>query len=42
MATSRRALQVIELAGGRISELTFFLDWERIFPLFGLPSRLDP
>jgi RNA polymerase sigma-70 factor, ECF subfamily len=26
---------------GRISELTFFLDWERIFPLFGLPPRLD-
>jgi RNA polymerase sigma-70 factor, ECF subfamily len=31
------ALQVIELSGGRIAELTFFLDTERIFPLFGLP-----
>ncbi len=37
-----QGLQVIELSGGRISELTFFLDWERIFPLFGLPPRLDP
>lgn len=36
------ALQVLELSGGRIVELTFFLDTERLFPLFGLPSRLDP
>jgi RNA polymerase sigma-70 factor, ECF subfamily len=35
------ALQVLELSGGRIVELTFFLDTERVFPLFGLPSRLD-
>jgi RNA polymerase sigma-70 factor, ECF subfamily len=35
------ALQVLELSGGRIKELTFFLDTERIFPLFGLPDRLD-
>jgi RNA polymerase sigma-70 factor (ECF subfamily) len=35
------ALQVIELADGRISELTFFLDTARLFPLFGLPLRLD-
>jgi len=35
------ALQVIELSGGRISELTFFLDTARLFPLFGLPPRLD-
>jgi RNA polymerase sigma-70 factor (ECF subfamily) len=35
------ALQVLELSGGRIAELTFFLDTERIFPLFGLPARLD-
>jgi RNA polymerase sigma-70 factor (ECF subfamily) len=34
------ALQVIELDGGRVAELTFFLDTERLFPLFGLPSRL--
>jgi RNA polymerase sigma-70 factor (ECF subfamily) len=36
------ALQVIELSGGRISELTFFLDTRRLFPLFGLPPRLEP
>jgi RNA polymerase sigma-70 factor (ECF subfamily) len=35
------ALQVLELDGGRIRELTFFLDTGRLFPLFGLPSRLD-
>jgi len=35
------ALQVLELSGGRIVELTFFLDTERVFPLFGLPARLD-
>jgi RNA polymerase sigma-70 factor (ECF subfamily) len=35
------ALQVLEVADGRIAELTFFLDTERVFPLFGLPSRLD-
>jgi RNA polymerase sigma-70 factor (ECF subfamily) len=34
------ALQVLELSGGRIVELTFFLDTTRLFPLFGLPSRL--
>ena len=36
------ALQVLELSGGRIAELTFFLDTARLFPLFGLPARLDP
>jgi RNA polymerase sigma-70 factor (ECF subfamily) len=35
------ALQVIELAPGGIAELTFFLDTERVFPLFGLPLRLE-
>jgi len=35
------ALQVLEVAGGRVVELTFFLDTERVFPLFGLPARLD-
>jgi RNA polymerase sigma-70 factor (ECF subfamily) len=35
------ALQVLELEDGRIKEFTFFLDTERLFPLFGLPSRLD-
>jgi RNA polymerase sigma-70 factor (ECF subfamily) len=36
------ALQVLELSGGRIAEITFFLDTARIFPLFGLPARLEP
>jgi RNA polymerase sigma-70 factor (ECF subfamily) len=31
------ALQVIEIEDGKIVELTFFLDTERVFPLFGLP-----
>ena len=35
------ALQVLEISGGRIAELTFFLDTERLFPLFGLPEHLD-
>jgi RNA polymerase sigma-70 factor, ECF subfamily len=35
------ALQVLELAAGQIVELTFFLDTGRLFPLFGLPARLD-
>ncbi len=35
------ALQVLEVSGGRISELTFFLDTERLFPLFDLPQHLD-
>ncbi len=35
------ALQVLEVSDGRIAELTFFLDVERVFPLFGLPARLD-
>jgi len=35
------ALQVVEVSGGRIAELTFFLGTGRIFPLFGLPARLE-
>jgi len=35
------ALQVLELSAGRIVEFTFFLDTETLFPLFGLPPRLD-
>jgi RNA polymerase sigma-70 factor (ECF subfamily) len=35
------ALQVIELSEGRIAEITFFLNTARLFPLFGLPPRLD-
>jgi len=36
------ALQVLELSGNRIVEFTFFLDTEALFPLFGLPPRLEP
>jgi RNA polymerase sigma-70 factor (ECF subfamily) len=36
------ALQVLRIADGRIVELTFFLDTERLFPLFGLLPRLTP
>jgi RNA polymerase sigma-70 factor, ECF subfamily len=35
------ALQVIEIEAGRIVEFTFFLDTATLFPLFGLPARLD-
>ena len=35
------ALQVLEIEDGRIVEFTFFLETETIFPLFGLPLRLD-
>jgi RNA polymerase sigma-70 factor (ECF subfamily) len=35
------ALQVVEMSGGRFVEFTFFLDTETLFPLFGLPPRLD-
>jgi RNA polymerase sigma-70 factor (ECF subfamily) len=31
------ALQVVEIEDGKIVEFTFFLDTERVFPLFGLP-----
>jgi RNA polymerase sigma-70 factor (ECF subfamily) len=34
------ALQVLEVADGKIVELTFFLATARLFPLFGLPPRL--
>jgi RNA polymerase sigma-70 factor, ECF subfamily len=36
------ALQVLEIADGRIVEMTFFLDTKRVFPLFGLPPHLEP
>jgi RNA polymerase sigma-70 factor (ECF subfamily) len=35
------AIQVIEISDGRISDLTFFLDTAKLFPLFGLPLHLD-
>jgi len=36
------ALMVVDLSGGLISDIVFFLDTARIFPLFGLPAHLDP
>jgi RNA polymerase sigma-70 factor (ECF subfamily) len=35
------ALQVLELEAGRIVEFTFFLDTERLFPIFGLPLQFE-
>jgi RNA polymerase sigma-70 factor, ECF subfamily len=35
------ALQVVRMSGGRLAEFTFFLDTELLFPLFGLPPRLE-
>jgi RNA polymerase sigma-70 factor, ECF subfamily len=35
------ALQVLEVRDGKIVELTFFLDTARVFPLFGLPPRIE-
>ena len=35
------ALQVLELRDGEIVEFSFFLDTDTLFPLFGLPPRLD-
>jgi RNA polymerase sigma-70 factor (ECF subfamily) len=31
------ALQVLDVAGGKVVGFTFFLDTKRLFPLFGLP-----
>jgi RNA polymerase sigma-70 factor (ECF subfamily) len=35
------ALQVLEISDGRVAHLNSFLDTQRLFPLFGLPPRLD-
>ena len=38
------ALQVLEVSGGKIAEMAFFLDFlnpERLFPQFGLPLHLN-
>jgi RNA polymerase sigma-70 factor (ECF subfamily) len=35
------SLQVLEIAGGRISGITFFLDTARFFPMFGLPLTFE-
>jgi RNA polymerase sigma-70 factor (ECF subfamily) len=36
------AIQLVEVSDGKIVGLNAFLDTERLFPLFGLPPRLDP
>jgi RNA polymerase sigma-70 factor (ECF subfamily) len=35
------AIQVLTLSDGKVSEMVFFLDTARLFPLFGLPMHLD-
>jgi RNA polymerase sigma-70 factor (ECF subfamily) len=35
------SLQVVETRGDRIGGITFFLDTARLFPMFGLPPRLE-
>lgn len=35
------ALQVLDIDESGVAEFTFFLDTERLFPLFGLPPRLE-
>jgi RNA polymerase sigma-70 factor (ECF subfamily) len=35
------SLQVVELTPSGIGEITFFLDTQRLFPLFGLPLRFE-
>ncbi len=38
------AIQVLEIADGRIAAMSFFLDMldpDRLFPMFGLPTHLD-
>ncbi|WP_055585386.1 sigma-70 family RNA polymerase sigma factor [Peterkaempfera griseoplana] len=36
------ALQVLDVADGRVTGLHSFLDTAALFPLFGLPDRLEP
>jgi RNA polymerase sigma-70 factor, ECF subfamily len=36
------SLQVLEISGGRIAGISFFLDTPSLFPLFELPPRLEP
>ncbi|HYP23976.1 MAG TPA: sigma-70 family RNA polymerase sigma factor [Actinomycetota bacterium] len=35
------SLQVLSLSGGEVTGICFFLDTERLFPLFGLPGHLE-
>ena len=36
------SVQVLDIRDGELHGITFFLDTEHFFPLFGLPPRLDP
>jgi RNA polymerase sigma-70 factor (ECF subfamily) len=36
------SLQVLEISEGQITGVTFFLDTANLFPVFGLPARLEP
>jgi RNA polymerase sigma-70 factor (ECF subfamily) len=36
------ALQILDFSDGQLVELSFFLDTEALFPLFGLPPHLPP
>jgi len=35
------SLQVLEISGPQVAGISFFLDTASLFPLFGLPARLD-
>jgi RNA polymerase sigma-70 factor (ECF subfamily) len=35
------ALIVLELDGNRIRRMNYFLDTETLFPMYGLPMRLE-
>ena len=35
------SLQVLEISNGRISGISFFLDTEKLFPLFGIPTEFE-
>jgi RNA polymerase sigma-70 factor (ECF subfamily) len=38
------AIQVLEVTGGKVAEMAFFLnlgELDRLFPAFGLPAHLD-
>ena len=40
-ATEPWALQVVQVSRGKIGEMTFFLDVDVLFPLFGLPLQFE-
>ena len=35
------SVQVLEISDGRLAGITYFLDTDRLFPLFGLPPKLE-